>query len=169
MRQCTSLAARVKMGSSPFLLSAAHGKARVRVAKVLRRGKVHELCELTVRVELLGGTDASFTHGDNANVVATDTCKNHVYVLAKTHSMSSVETFAMDLGSKFLELYHHINAVKVDIEERSWNRVQTGRMPHSHGFVLRGDGQRVCTAYVERDCVRLTSGLTGFVLHQFAY
>jgi urate oxidase len=101
-----------------------HGKERVRVAKVRRRPDgVQELVELRVRIELRGGTAASFTAGDNAGVVATDTCKNHVYMLAKTHPCSPPEHFAMDLARTFLQHYDHVNMASIRVEVEPWKRV----------------------------------------------
>jgi urate oxidase len=101
-----------------------HGKERVRVAKVRRRSDgVHEFVELNVRVELRGGTSASFLHGDNSSVVATDTCKNHVYMLAKTHPCSPPEQFAIDLARNFLTHYNHVEAATIRVEEATWKRV----------------------------------------------
>jgi urate oxidase len=101
-----------------------HGKERVRVAKVRRRSDgLHELVELRVRVELRGGTTASFLHGDNGTVVATDTCKNHVYMLAKTHPCSPPEQFAMDLARQFLTQYDQVHAATIRVEEEMWKRV----------------------------------------------
>jgi Uricase len=101
-----------------------HGKERVRVAKVRRRPDgVQELVELRVRIELRGGTAASFTAGDNAGVVATDTCKNHVYMLAKTHPCSPPEQFAMDLARTFLQHYDHVNMASIRVEVEPWKRV----------------------------------------------
>jgi urate oxidase len=101
-----------------------HGKERVRVAKVRRRPDgVQELVELRVRIELRGGTASSFTTGDNAGVVATDTCKNHVYMLAKTHPCSPPELFAMDLARTLLQHYAHLNMAGIRVEAEPWKRV----------------------------------------------
>ena len=60
-----------------------YGKAKVRVLKVFRAGKIHSLKELEVAVGLQGAFDASYTKADNRLVVATDSIKNTVNVFAQ--------------------------------------------------------------------------------------
>ncbi|CAN8065916.1 unnamed protein product [Agarophyton chilense] len=141
------------------LQAAIHGKARVRVAKVTRTAGRHDFTEFTVQIELSGGTNASFTEGDNRFVVATDTCKNHVYVLAKTHPMSCPETFALSLANRFLQFYSHLDGVRISVEERPWRRYQVDAVPHAHGFVLSADGTSVCDVQMTRTETILQSGL----------
>src|SRR4051794_39571866 len=55
----------------------AYGKSQVRLTKVTRRGDgVHELAEMSVDVQLEGEFARCYTHGDNTNIVATDSMKN---------------------------------------------------------------------------------------------
>lgn len=149
----------------PELKAAKHGKARVRVAKVTRGTEKHDIIELTVLIELHGGTDSSFTAGDNRLVVATDTCKNHVYMLAKNHPMSCPEQFALALGKQFVEEYSHVQAVRIMIKERPWKRFEKDGVPHAHGFVLSGDGIRMCDVFMNKDRVVLQSGLQRYDYH----
>ena len=60
-----------------------YGKSRVRLTKVSRRPDRHELQEWIVDVRLGGDFAATYAAGDNRQVVATDTMKNRVYVLAR--------------------------------------------------------------------------------------
>ncbi|KAA8496926.1 Uricase-2 isozyme 1 [Porphyridium purpureum] len=127
-----------------------HGKSRVRVAKVVRHGDgTQEIHEYNVAIQLYGGTERSFTHGDNSMVVATDTCKNHVYLLAKQHSMSSPEQFALDLADRFLDTYAFVTQVRVRVAKAPWQRVAIGDVPHRHGFV-RGSGTHAAEVHVVR-------------------
>src|SRR5882762_4763238 len=59
-----------------------YGKAKVRVLKVMRAGKIHSIKELDVQVMLQGDFDASYTKADNRLVVATDSIKNTVNIFA---------------------------------------------------------------------------------------
>ena len=54
----------------------------VRLVKVSRRGDRHDLKDLTVAIRFEGEYDASYTDGDNRDVLPTDTMKNTVYALA---------------------------------------------------------------------------------------
>jgi urate oxidase len=147
-----------------------HGKDRVRVAKV-RRGTdgVHQFAEFLARIELRGGTEASYTHGDNRMVVATDTCKNHVYMLAKTHDCATPEQFGLDLALTFLKNYSHVKVAAITITETPWKRVILDGSAHKHGFVKHAEGSRVARAVATRvpgrqvPDVQVTTTLRGFV------
>lgn len=140
-----------------------HGKAQVRVAKVTRHadGK-QDIVELGVRVELEGGTEDSFTHGDNSGVVATDTCRNIVYVHAKTEDFSNCEQFAIGLSQRFLNLYPHVSCVSVYAEQAPWERVSLQNKSHAHGFVNRGHGTRKCCVHANRRSCNLNSSLNKY-------
>lgn len=105
------------------LSSYGHGKKQVRVATVRRgdNGK-HDFNELIVQIELRGGTEESYTLGNNRNVVSTDTCKNHVYVFAKSHPCCDPEYFALGLAKVFLKMYPHLQSAIVEAKEQPWNR-----------------------------------------------
>lgn len=127
-----------------------YGKSRVRLTKVVRRSNLHELFEIDVQLLLEGDFDAAYTHGDNRLVVATDTIKNTVYVLAKEHDFSSLEQFAMILCRHFLQTYAHVSAVKVELEQDAWQRLDIEGKPHDHAFMLAGPQRRVCIAKADR-------------------
>jgi urate oxidase len=130
-----------------------HGKERVRVAKVFRgTGGVHRFVELSVRIELRGGVDESYTTGDNRMVVATDTCKNHVYMLAKTHECANPESFAHDLSVYMIRTYDHLTSATVTVVEKPWDRLilPDGRK-HAHGFIKTTTGTRIARAVAKRD------------------
>src|ERR1035438_1704485 len=92
-----------------------YGKAKVRVLKVFRAGKVHSIKELDVQVMLQGDFDASYTKADNRLVVATDSVKNTVNVLAKQKLGAETEPFGVLLGEHFLEKYKHVSRVEVSL------------------------------------------------------
>jgi urate oxidase len=112
-----------------------YGKSRVRVLKVLRggdarTGDVHTIKELSARVLLEGDFDRSFTAADNAGVVATDTMKNTINVLAHDHLGAENEPFARRVSEHFLGRYVQISRVRVTLDERVWTRLD-----HPHSFV----------------------------------
>lgn len=117
-----------------------YGKHRVRVSKVRRprkaapKNEMHEFVEVSVDVELQGGFDAAYLKGDNRAVVATDTCKNTIYVLAKDDPMTSIESFGKTVAQHFLDEYDHVTACRVMLEERVWNRL----LESPHSFVASG-------------------------------
>jgi urate oxidase len=124
------------------LVSHNYGKQRVRVLKVLRAAARHEVKELEVGVRLEGDFASSYTHGDNSNVVPTDTMKNTVQVLAHQHLGRETEPFARLLAEHFLDRYGVIDRVTIDTGERRWQRlaVAADSAPHDHAFL--GDAVR---------------------------
>jgi len=121
----------------------AHGKGRVRLVKVTRgKDGFHEVQQLNVQILLEGDhMDNVFLTGDNATVVATDTCKNTVYCLAKMHSFASIEEFGLIVCKHFLSEYPHIvNKISVQIIMDRWERIQDAstKKPHKHAFLRKG-------------------------------
>src|SRR4051812_13305466 len=84
-----------------------YGKSQVRLTKVTRGEKQHELKELSVAIELEGDFARSYTHGDNSLIVATDTMKNTVYALARSHPIIDIENFGKTLASHFVDNNAH--------------------------------------------------------------
>ncbi len=116
------------------LTSHRYGKSGVRVMKVIRDGATHRIKELTVSVLLEGDFESSYTSGDNSLVVATDTIKNTVNVMANGHLGVETERFAVKLAQHFLEKYAQVRLVTVSTEERVWDRLTVDGSPHPHSF-----------------------------------
>ncbi|QDT68957.1 Uricase [Planctomycetes bacterium MalM25] len=116
-----------------------YGKHRVRVSKVRRPRQAasnterHEFVEYAVDVELEGDFDESYTGGDNRHVVATDTCKNTVYVLAKDHPLDTGESFGAAIAEHFVGRYDHVGRACVAVTETVWSRLNDS----PHGFAAR--------------------------------
>jgi urate oxidase len=127
-----------------------YGKSRVRLTKVYRDTPVHEIVELSVDVELDGDFDASYTKGDNARVIPTDTMKNTVYAFARELDVREVETFAWTLGSHFVENFEHVSQAMVKVTERPWERLAAGGKEHPHAFLGSSTERNTCQALVNR-------------------
>ncbi|KAJ1978966.1 hypothetical protein H4R34_003008 [Dimargaris verticillata] len=134
------------------LKSQRYGKDRIRVVKVVKSdGQWQEVAELSVRVLLEGDFETSYTQGDNSKVVATDSIKNTVYVLAKrAPSVVPIESFALTLGQHFLHTYAHVDGVHVDISQQAWRRMRIDNQKHPHSFLRDTQAQRVTTATTKR-------------------
>jgi urate oxidase len=130
------------------LIANRYGKSRVRVMKVLRDAgdaEVHTVKDLTARVLLEGDFERSYTAADNANVVATDTMKNTIYVLAHEHLGQENEPFARCIASHFLDRHAHVSQVTVELDERVWTRLHVradatataagAAAAHPHSFI----------------------------------
>ena len=131
------------------LIENRYGKAGVRVMKILREGGMHTIKEIDVAALLTGDFAASYTSGDNSKVVATDTIKNTVNVLAKEHLGEEIERFAIALGEHFLRRYEQVESASAEITAKNWQRMQINGEPHPHAFVARGEAKMwtrvVCT------------------------
>ncbi|KAK6135939.1 hypothetical protein DH2020_030322 [Rehmannia glutinosa] len=113
-----------------------HGKARVRVGRAWREpnGR-HHFVEWSVSISLLSDCLPAYTHGDNSDIVATDTMKNTVYVKAKECMQPlSPEDFAIVLGKHFTSFYQQVTAAIINIVEKPWERIKINGQPHEHGF-----------------------------------
>ncbi len=119
---------------SARILSHRYGKGRVRVLKILRTGAVHAIKELDVTVSLDGDFESAYTAGDNSKIVATDTVKNTINVLAHRHLGEENERFVLLLARHFLEKYPQVSAVSAMAVERAWQRLQIAAKPHPHSF-----------------------------------
>jgi urate oxidase len=71
------------------LSQTSYGKSRIRLVRVTRHGDRHELRDFTVAIAFEGSYDTSYSAGDNADVLPTDTMKNTVYALAARDGVSA--------------------------------------------------------------------------------
>ena len=141
------------------LIQHRYGKARVRLLKVLRAGARHTVKELDVQVMLQGDFDASFTRADNRLVVATDSVKNTVNVLARKHLGAETEPFGLLLAEHFLRTYPQLNRVEVDLAEHCWDRITVGGAPHPHAFAESGSVRPLARIVATRELTEVESGV----------
>ncbi|KAM3430097.1 hypothetical protein MY4824_007855 [Beauveria thailandica] len=162
----------------PSVTAARYGKDNVRLFKTHRDPKtgMHTVTETVVCVLLEGAIETSYTQADNSVVVATDSMKNTVFILAKQHPVTPPELFAATLGAHFLEKYSHIHVANVDIATKRWVRMHVDGRPHPHSFVKEGEEKRNVRARVSRSGgIAVNSGLsdltvlksTGSAFHGF--
>jgi urate oxidase len=153
-----------------------YGKSEVRVMKVTRTPGRHELRDLTVDVGLQGDFEAAHLSGDNSALLATDTMRNVVYAVARTHPIDSLEAFGAALVEHFLRTGPTVERVRIDIAEHPWERLRAGSEPHEHAFQrghggtrlahVSGDGSRIAYEAGIDDLLVLkttASGWEGFV------
>jgi urate oxidase len=128
-----------------------YGKSSIRLTKVRRLADRHELIEMKVNITLAGSFERSYTHGDNSSVVATDSMKNTVYILAKDHPLDSPESFALHLADHFVKTYPQVSAATVNTNQSLWRRITVKGVPHSTAFECGGAELRQATATVDRN------------------
>lgn len=142
-----------------------YGKSRVRLSRITRHGDMHDFNEWTVHVLLEGDFEASFTAADNSKILPTDTMKNTVYSRARVSSATTIEGFAKELGDYLLTNNAQVSGVKVEIEEKAWERMITDGNSEATTFKL--GGPEMHTVRAVRDQGRewsITSGVDGLVI-----
>lgn len=92
-----------------------------------------------------------YLEGDNRHIIATDTQRNTVYVLAKKHGIKTPEEFGLLVCSHFLYTYRHVEEVKVKIEEYPWERLQADQQPHNHAFMFEPSAIRFAVVSQKRN------------------
>jgi len=136
-----------------------YGKSRVNVTKVTRHSDRHDLKEISVDMQLEGDFREAFTEGDNSSLVATDSMKNTIYVLAAKNELKDIESFAKIVATHFLETYVHVSMVTVSITEDRWQRIDLNGKPHPHAFSGAGGERRATEIQMTRAGVVIESGI----------
>ena len=150
--------------SKATLSNTSYGKSRIRLVQVSRHGDRHELRDLTVAVAFEGEYDTSYTDGDNADVLPTDTMKNTVYALAARDGAGEPEVFGMILGRHFIDRGPKLTRVTVDLIDHGWSHIADGAREHGQAFVRRGPELRTARVVTDRRNVSVASGITDLII-----
>lgn len=145
---------------------ARYGKDNVRVYKrKINADGTQDVTEMTVCTLLEGDIAGSWTHSDNTNIVATDTQKQTVYVMAKLHPVNPPELFASILGQHYLDQYPHISVAHVSVKVHKWTRLQVEGKPHPHSFFRDGNELRTVEVVAKRGVgLSIKSGIDGLLV-----
>ncbi|MEO7794380.1 MAG: factor-independent urate hydroxylase, partial [Thermoanaerobaculia bacterium] len=144
---------------SPTLLSHRYGKQKIRLTHLDRSTEPHRLTIAAVGVTLEGDFAASYTAGDNREVVATDSIKNTVYVLAREHGVESIEEFGVALARHFVGTYATVAAARIDLEEEIWSPIRAGAESFPDAFERVASETGTASALLGADGLVLTSGI----------
>ena len=104
----------------PHLAENHYGKSRVRVVKVVRSSEAHQVFEWSVGVYLTGDFGACFLDGENAGLLATDTMKNTVYVMAQASQAATMEDFAQELARFLMDRNPQLSSATIAVEQKAW-------------------------------------------------
>jgi urate oxidase len=137
----------------------AYGKSAIRLVKVVRGETPHRVRDLTVAISLEGDFDASYSAGDNAGVIATDTMKNTVYALAGEHLTGSIESFGLVLGRHFLG-EPQVGLARISIEEHAWRPIGMAR----DAFSRDASSTRTAVIAVGRAAITVDAGIAGLTV-----
>lgn len=152
-----------------MLVESAYGKSRIRLVQVRRRGSQHQLTDLTVAIRFEGDYDASYSEGDNSDVLPTDTMKNTVYALAARQPVAEPEDFGLRLGRHFLEHNAKLQSVRVDVTAHSWRPIAVAGREHGHAFMQRGPDTRTAMIQSKRDGAMVGAGVHDLVILKSAH
>jgi len=140
------------------IVESAYGKAGVKILHVSQQGSVHTIRELEVESLLTLNNHKDYERGDNSDIIATDTQKNTVYILAKQFGISSPEEFGLILANHFISKYPWVVKAKVTISVHPWQRItDTAGRPHNHAFVSVPMSVRVASVLLTRGQVPVVS------------
>jgi len=146
-----------------------YGKAETRVVRVYRDDGRHELRDLNVSTVLRGDFADAHTHGDQVNVLPTDSQKNTCFAYAKEKGVGEIEDYALDLARHFVDDIRSVTTARVEVEEYPWERIRVGGQPHPHAFARASSEVRTAAATVigrhgRGTWYRIVSGLDGLVV-----
>jgi urate oxidase len=141
-----------------------YGKAETRLVRIYRDAERHELRDISVSTALRGDFSAAHLHGDQANVLPTDSQKNTCYAFAKRHGLRDIEDYALTLGRHFVADVEPVRGARIEVEEYAWDRVPVDGVGHNHTWTRRGTEVRTTVVTVEGDHAWVVSGLRDLVL-----
>jgi len=147
------------------LTANSYGKSRVRLTKVVRHADRHDIFEFTVAITLKGDFAASYTDGDNSNVIATDSMRNTVYVLAKESAFDSPDRFARLLANHFVSTYDQVASADIAVDQTLLTRITLDGKPHEHAFTGGSNEKRTARCSLNAGGPpQATGGITGLVV-----
>ncbi len=152
----------IKLGPTQY------GKAEVHLVHVRRDTDRHEIDDLTVSTSLRGSFADAHIHGDQSEVLPTDTQKNTVFSYAREKGVESPEQFALELADHFMDEVPEAEGAKIEVRKAPWERIEVDGRPHDHSFVQSGDSTRTTVVQIDGRgadrTVHVVSGLTGLVV-----
>jgi urate oxidase len=141
-----------------------YGKAENHLVRIHRDQARHQIRDLTVSTALRGDFAAAHLHGDQSQVLPTDTQKNTCFAFAKSHGVGEIEDYALTLGRHFVDDVEPVRGARIEVEELGWERVRVGGEDHDHTWVRRGPEVRTTVVTVEGPDAWVVSGLRDLVL-----
>jgi urate oxidase len=152
------------MSAAVQLSHCAYGKTGVRLIKVERHGRRHDLRDINVAIQLSGAFEAAYSEGDNRSVLPTDTMKNTVYVLARRLPLGEIENFGMRIADHFLTHNSHLTGVQITLSENIWERISSDGGPHDTSFQMSGPASRTAVIDASRTKKSIRAGIKDLVV-----
>lgn len=111
-----------------------YGKAEVRLVKVTRGTKRHEIEDLNITSLLKGDFSTAYLEGDNSHIIPTDTQKNTIYALGR-QDIGTPEEFLLRISEHFISSFDWIQGGSWGAESYAWDRIEVSGIGHDHSFV----------------------------------
>jgi urate oxidase len=125
-----------------------YGKAETRVVRIYRDAAQHQIRDLKVSTVLRGDFAAAHTHGDQANVLPTDTQKNTCFAYASEPGVAEIEAYALSLARHFVDDIEPVSQARIEVEEYAWERATVAGAGHPHTFIRSGQDVRTTAVTV---------------------
>jgi len=140
------------------IIESSYGKGGVKILHVSKQGSVHTIRELEVETLLTLNNHKDYETGDNSDIIATDTQKNTVFILAKQFGISSPEEFGLILANHFISKYPWVVKAKITLSAHPWQRItDTAGRPHNHAFVSTPTAVRMASVFLVRGTLPVVS------------
>jgi urate oxidase len=146
----------------------AYGESGIRLLRLMHRGGLHEVKDLTVSVRFEGAFEAAHVKGENRAILPADTIKNTVYVLARQYPAEAIEDFAFHLAEHFLTYNPQVSLVEARVSERPWSRIMIGDKGHASAFLGSASEKRIAHIKAAREKTTLQSGLEDLLVMKTA-
>ncbi len=145
-----------------------YGESRIRLLRLMHRGGLHEVKDLTLNVRFEGDFDTSHRQGENRAILPANAIKNTVYVLSRQYPAEAIEEFAFHLTEHFLTYNPQVTLVDICISERPWSRITIGDKGYASAFVANANEKRTTHISARREKIILHSGFDDLQLMKTA-
>ncbi len=141
-----------------------YGKAESRVVRIERDTARHEIHDLNVTTALRGPFAPAYLHGDQSNVLPTDTQKNTAFAFAKKVGIDSIEQYGLALARHFVHDVEPVEGARIEIENFAWQRAVIDGVEHDHTWVREGQEVRTAAITVDATGEYVIGGFKDFVI-----
>lgn len=121
------------------MIDHSYGKSKIKLLYVNKENNRHDAAEYEIDIMLKLDNINDYTIECNKSVIATDSQKNTVYILAKKYGIKSPEEFGQQICKHFLGTYQQVTSVTVNIAKLPWNRININGSEHNHAFFSCGN------------------------------
>jgi urate oxidase len=136
------------------------GESSIRLVRVLRRGDLHGVRDLSVQLLLKGDFDRGFIAGESLPLGGEQAIADRVYALAHEHCGEQIEPFALTLSQHVLRFFPKVTEADVEIAERVWTRIGVTGRPHDRAFT-GGSEQRLARVVRTPENTAVEAGFSG--------